>query len=462
MPEPYEVTDEMKQQALLEAEERKKAAKALKPGQPRNTPYVAAGISPEKAKQMLPNYVDIGPKPRGIGPKRWKWGWKRFKERRKLRRDLRKNYNIKKWTDFDEIAREVGLGLENPFLAWLLRGAGKLLTAGGLLSLAGAAALVMLGLFAWSFVSEAVGSFTIQLNPSTMRSGFVLSDTPGFEVKTARLFSTELEEVNAMTLEDITQTIDVEQDGSHNGDFYVAYTFYIMNDGDITQSYEWSLIMDDCTKNLDEALWLILYEDGHQMIYTKLSADGDPERLAGYTRPPFFDTAFAPEEQYYFYAKNGGSFVLDAEGTKMKFAQDAQGNITAKEGIMPTDETELSQFLDNIQNKWRKQWGINSTPMVDANIVAQGFMEDVHPLEKHKYTVVIYVEGNDPECTDALFGGFAKYHMQFDTVDDSKKGLFDTVYRHKFDYDEDEFQRIQNMYNGLDLDTEKEPETKAE
>ena len=37
--------------------------------------------------------------------------------------------------------------------------------------------------------------------------------------------------------------------------------------------------------------------------------------------------------------------------------------------------------------------------------VAQGSVDNVEPMEVHKYTVVIWLEGDDPDCTDDLIGG---------------------------------------------------------
>ena len=41
-------------------------------------------------------------------------------------------------------------------------------------------------------------------------------------------------------------------------------------------------------------------------------------------------------------------------------------------------------------------------------------------MEVHKYTVVIWLEGDDPECTDDLIGGHLGLQMQY-ALDEEEK-----------------------------------------
>ena len=38
--------------------------------------------------------------------------------------------------------------------------------------------------------------------------------------------------------------------------------------------------------------------------------------------------------------------------------------------------------------------------------------KDFKPGDVHKYTVVIWIEGNDPQCDDDIIGGEVKMHMR--------------------------------------------------
>ena len=51
-----------------------------------------------------------------------------------------------------------------------------------------------------------------------------------------------------------------------------------------------------------------------------------------------------------------------------------------------------------------------------ANVAARGRIESFEPLEKTKFTVVIWIEGNDPDCIDWLIGGKMKIEMDIGVV----------------------------------------------
>ena len=40
-------------------------------------------------------------------------------------------------------------------------------------------------------------------------------------------------------------------------------------------------------------------------------------------------------------------------------------------------------------------------------------VEDFKPTDKHHYTIVIWIEGDDPQCTDNIIGGELKSHIEF-------------------------------------------------
>jgi hypothetical protein len=39
-------------------------------------------------------------------------------------------------------------------------------------------------------------------------------------------------------------------------------------------------------------------------------------------------------------------------------------------------------------------------------------VEDFKPDDLDKYTIVVWIEGDDPDCQDALIGGEIKMHMK--------------------------------------------------
>ena len=43
--------------------------------------------------------------------------------------------------------------------------------------------------------------------------------------------------------------------------------------------------------------------------------------------------------------------------------------------------------------------------------------EGFEPGDKDKYTIVIWLEGNDPDCIDDIIGGTIKFGMDFSIVE---------------------------------------------
>ena len=52
-------------------------------------------------------------------------------------------------------------------------------------------------------------------------------------------------------------------------------------------------------------------------------------------------------------------------------------------------------------------------PFISESAVADGEMQAVFPQEVHKYTVVVWLEGDDPQCTDELIGGHVGLDLMF-------------------------------------------------
>lgn len=59
----------------------------------------------------------------------------------------------------------------------------------------------------------------------------------------------------------------------------------------------------------------------------------------------------------------------------------------------------------------------DTTPFFSNTKVMSQIFEDVEPGAIDKYTVVIWLEGNDPECVDDILGGEMKMAMQFNVLE---------------------------------------------
>jgi hypothetical protein len=213
------------------------------------------------------------------------------------------------------------------------------------------------------------------------KEGFTLSETADFANPTSNLFCTPAENVPDLSIAEIPTDVD-EHDGEHNGDYF-AYTYYIRNDGESTVGYSWALELSSESQNLSKAVWVMIFEDGKMSFYAKAREDGGIETLPspeypdlkGFTKPPFYENA------------------ADAE----------------------------AQYEINVSTEVVDYWRINPYPFVDELTVAEGEQLNVAPGDVHKYTVVIWLEGYDPDCTNELIGGHLGFEMNMSLIEDTKK-----------------------------------------
>jgi hypothetical protein len=174
----------------------------------------------------------------------------------------------------------------------------------------------------------------------------------------------------------------MDVDGEHNGFDYVAYTFYLENNTEETRNYVYQLRLRSKSKNADQAAWIMMFKNGEMNIYAEAAADGSPERQFSTSEFPFME-----------YASD------DVSVTELSAAN--RGLITdeklAELGISSTDGI----------------YQLEATPFEASDMICSGIREQIEPGEIDKYTVVIWIEGEDPECTDDIIGGWLELAMTF-------------------------------------------------
>lgn len=293
---------------------------------------------------------------------------KAIKMGRKLLKVELKAKGLKEKSDLNLMASTMGLYFDQSrwllWWRWLLHGK-------GLWVLGATAATLLLATLAISLLSQLRGHFTINMTNEMFREGFVLSDSAEFIRGSTRLLCTPAEEVPCISVQSIPENID-QIDGQHN-DCYFAYTFYIRNDGDSTVDYEWHMALNSESRNLSSALWVMIFEDGEMLLFAQPGDDGGIEALP----------AIGDDSRGY----------LDPE--LMQFAKDP------------------SQFQLIKEFKGYSYYRLLPIPFETDTVIGRGMQQDVAPGDVHKYTVVIWLEGDDPDCTDALIGGHAGMDFNF-------------------------------------------------
>lgn len=192
--------------------------------------------------------------------------------------------------------------------------------------------------FIFSFIILSIiykgGKFTITLDQRLATDNHIViyEDSIAKDGK-RKLAARDLEFMDNISVNWIPANIDTEAEGSHNGENYIAYTFYIENKGEETVNYWYTILIDDVIKNVDEAARVMIYFNGQKTIYAKQNA---------YTNEPENETI---------------PFYSEKEAVLEQRKDFAPGNID-------------------------------------------------------KFTIVIWLEGDDPDCTDNILGGEIKMHME--------------------------------------------------
>ena len=177
------------------------------------------------------------------------------------------------------------------------------------------------------------GRFTVTLDRHlNVDKGIVIYERLAEKVVSKQLYAEPVEDMDNISIKWLPDNLDTEAEGSHNGANYIAYTYYIENEGKVDVDYWYKIVIDDVLLNVDEAIRVIVYLNGESTTYAKLN---------GYTDEPEKDTKA-------FYSN------------------------------------------DTVVYEGRK---------------------DFKPGDIDRFTIVIFIEGDDPDCTNALLGGEIKMHM---------------------------------------------------
>lgn len=177
------------------------------------------------------------------------------------------------------------------------------------------------------------GAFTVALDDELARkSGLVMYERLSEKDEKKILKVEQLEFVDNISINWLPTDIDTQGEGTHNGDNYIAYTFYIENKGADTINYWYTILVDDVVKNVDRAIRVMVFRNGEKEVYAKAN-----ER------------------------------TWQAETGTIAFKNDL-----------------------TVLEKQRK---------------------DFKSGDIDRFTIVIWIEGDDPDCVDALIGGMMKMHM---------------------------------------------------
>ena len=240
--------------------------------------------------------------------------------------------------------------------------------------------LLVVGYIMAAFYTQS-GEFVISLDRTMADDGFLISETTDFSEKLITLHGTAVANATNISIYDIDRDV-MNVDGDHNRINYVAYTFYLKNATDETRNYQYQLQLKNAAKGAEKASWIMLYYNGTQNIYAAPNKDGNPERQFSVTPFPFMDYASEKVVQTQLTNKNRGYI------TKEKLQE---MELESPEGV----------------------YQLEAIPFQASDMVCSGIREEIEPGEIDKYTAVIWMEGEDPECVNDIIGGYIELMMKF-------------------------------------------------
>lgn len=202
--------------------------------------------------------------------------------------------------------------------------------------------ILLLGAFyALSTFVNRAGNFTVWISDEQTNL-ITLSDTADFAECATMLEADVIPQMDNITKSWMPDDLH-EVDGCHNGENYIAYTFYLKNAGENEINYSAQIDIHSVTKEADNAVRVMIIKNGEETVYAKAQK--------GSTEP----------------------------------------------------EPDTVAFLSN-------------------TMVMDNTTEEFKPGDVDKYTVVIWLEGNDPECVDNIKGGVVKMSMNFKVLESADGG----------------------------------------
>ena len=184
--------------------------------------------------------------------------------------------------------------------------------------------VIMLVFYGSATLFAEKSGFTIEVENSKKSKGAIsLSESADFSSPTVRLDAGGMENMTNISVLDLPESFEHEG-GSHNGDNYLAYTFYLKNSGGSTANIRSDLDIKSVLKGADGAIRVRVYRNGIDTTYAKAKPDGEPELNT---------TPFAEERKIFSVVEENVepeeiikyTFVVWIEGDDQECVNDIQG-----------------------------------------------------------------------------------------------------------------------------------------
>ena len=200
---------------------------------------------------------------------------------------------------------------------------------------------------------------SFEINLDNGRRTLSLSENPEFSNPSDVLYADIPQEMNNISYTYLPLDEIGTVNGSANGRNYLCYTFYVKNSGNKKLDYICAMKILNYEKGLDESIRIMMIRNGERSFYAKCKNGTDGE----------------PELVYYYDAHARFDEVITTEA----FASE--------------DEVFSKEYVD----------------------LAPGSFD--------KYTVVIWIEGSDPETNNEKMSGVVRMRIDFNVIENEEEDM---------------------------------------
>lgn len=195
------------------------------------------------------------------------------------------------------------------------------------------------------------------------------------------------DEMNNTTYEWIRQRSEIlGKDGDHHEQNVIAYSFYLRNMGQSPLLYTSSIVLNRLSRDVENALRVIVIE--------QTAAEGEQtDELTGYSAVCYAMADFDGNAEYISYDTDDKATQIPRDLEPGEFQLDAllESNLTVPFAGHGEDEETCTVFEHT-----------------DSLLL---------PEEVKKFTVLVWVEGSDSDCTDAIIGSYVNFEYFFEVTD---------------------------------------------
>lgn len=195
-----------------------------------------------------------------------------------------------------------------------------------------------------------------------------ISKTADFSSPSTVLKMNGPDEISNITYDWIVKDELFGKEGDHHGDNYIAYSFFLKNVSDSNILFKSSIVLNYVSKDIERAVRIVIIEDEEKATcYAVTRSDGTPEYIA-------YDT--------------------DDKATQQP---------------LPLGESRLDELLStNVTTSF------SADEPKDNNVeVFESADTFLAVDEVKKYTVLIWLEGSDSDCMDAILGAKVNFEFNF-------------------------------------------------